>query len=123
MAVGCDARRLGVAVMDADDALIPAGQYVRELTPVIRPNGKVYQPIKQPVAQETEEDHCGEVWIFVLRTHHLDLAYQLANSLGLGDVDRDSAERTWIRDTFESGKRVYLTDPVRGVPAVVYAVT
>ncbi len=111
----------------SDEALFAADPYLRELEPVTRPNGKVYQPIKRPVAVETDEDHRGDSWVYVLRTHHLDLAYQLAAKhaawLGWGDVDRDSAERTWIRDAFWSGERVWLTDPVRGCPAVVFGVS
>jgi hypothetical protein len=108
--------------MDTDDALFPAGQFTRELTPVTRPNGKVYQPIKRPAAIEVEE-YNDDTAVYVLRTHDIDRAYALAIRLGLGDVHLDSAHQTWIRDTFRGGRRVFDTDAVHGCPAVTFEVT
>lgn len=103
--------------------LFPAGPFRRPLSPpVVRPNGKVYQPVKLPVARGVE-DHHGDLHIYVLRTHQVERAYQLATSMGLGDVDRESAECTWIRDTYWNGERVYDTDPVRGCAAVTFEVS
>lgn len=106
------------------DRIVPAGQVIPTgyLTPVTRPNGKIYRPVKPPVAVEVEDYRDGTE-IYVLRTHDIDRAYRLATRLGLGEVHRESAHQTWIRDTFRDGGRVYDTDPEHGCPVVTFEVT
>lgn len=95
------------------------------LVPVTRPNGKVYQPVKPPIAVGVD-DVDGRTEIYVLRTHNVDAAYALAQfearRLDVGSVVRDSAELSWLRQTIRDGQRCYDSDRERGCPAVCFEV-
>lgn len=93
------------------------------LKPVTRPDGRTYQPRKVPAAVVVHDHHEDPAWIYVLRTHDLDLARAIAGELaereGLELLDAQ-AWRDWIHNGMDRGERFYFSNPVRGVPTVIF---
>ncbi len=88
--------------------LVPAGY---GLTPVTRPNGKIYQPRKGPIAYLLDNDDdwrapCAQV--LVVRTHDVARAHALA--LKLETVDPNPHPPTWFRLMLRSGGQVWVGD-------------
>lgn len=98
-------------------------QIYADLTPVPRPNGKLYRPRKVPSVEQYADRHdcTGAV---VLRTHDVELAVALAvNLIREYDLDPANAYTTWWRvvpfDPDGYFDSAWLHDPARGVPCVV----
>jgi hypothetical protein len=89
---------------------------VTDLTPVTRPNGKVYRPRKitaRPVA-DSDELLCGVV---VLGTHDTGRAKPLADALAhqeFAGFEATDPETGWFREGYESGQPVWIRDDVHG---------
>lgn len=93
------------------------------LVPVLRPNGKLYRPRKPPAAVVVPDHHDEYHWIYVLRTHDIARAHELATALALRwgfDLDDCEVWREWVHDAIEGGDRFWRNDPVRGVPTVIF---
>lgn len=91
-----------------------------DLVPVTRPNGNVYRPRKAPSAVEIWNDDEGCVWVYVLRTHDIERAWNLA--CGWMGAERDTAEPAWVRHVMRDGDHWYERDEVRGAPCVIFEV-
>lgn len=96
-----------------------------DLVAVTRSNGKVYRPRKAPRAIQVDntwawEDEADSV-IVVLGTHDIERAFGLAAKHWPG-AQKETAHRTWVRETIRSGDRTIAYDPVRGAAAVTFDV-
>lgn len=92
-----------------------------DLVAVTRPNGKVYRPRKQPVGVIVHDRHEDPRWIYILRTHDIGRARAMANRMADSEgfhIDDDEVWKGWSRDGMLNGERVYVEDPIRGVPTV-----
>lgn len=94
-----------------------------DLVPVTRPNGKIYRPRKPPrwirIDDWDSEDEPNS-WVYVLGTHDIDRAWQLAQ--GVYGADRSTAEQCWIRHTMRDNEHCYDLDEIRGAAAVTFEV-
>lgn len=94
------------------------------LTPVTRPDGRVYRPRKPPRVQRIDNDDFfresgPDFWVYVLGTHDFEQAFELASKAWSG-LDWDSGERAWLRLGYQDGEPAYVYDPVRGAPTVIF---
>ncbi len=95
-----------------------------ELVAVTRPDGRIYKPRKGPraVLVDNPDDMRSPFgWVFVLGTHDVDRAFELACTLGEG-VERSSATLTWMRLAIRNHELFYDYDPVRGAATVSFEV-
>jgi hypothetical protein len=96
------------------------------LAETIRPDGRTYRPRKRPVAVVLEDADDAYAWIYVLRTHDVDRALDLARMLAQREGLEIDATRPpaliWTRVAIRNWEREYVDDPVRGVPAVTFKV-
>lgn len=103
-------------------AITPANP---DLVPVTRPNGKVYRPRKGPRGIRIDDwdarDDDPNAWVYVLGTHDVERAYQLAIKISYG-VQRDTAEQCWLRQTMRDGDACFDYDDVRGAASVTFEV-
>lgn len=98
-----------------------------ELTPVERPNGKIYRPRKiRAIYCENPYGHRNDV--FVLGTHDLigalevaagEVRYRLGGPYFLIDA---VGEIGWWREMLHNGERVVIADEVRGAAGIRYEV-
>lgn len=96
-----------------------------DLVPVVRPDGRIYRPHKAPRALLVADDRDPYAWIYVQGTHDVDRAYNLAVRLARSQgvaIDRETANRTWIRAAMRDGDPVFDYDPVKGAAAVSFDV-
>lgn len=87
-----------------------------ELVPVVRPNGKVYLPKRHPwVIGATDDDEVH--WVYVLRTHDVDLARKLARPFVCSHIV--DPQMLWVRETIRRGEPFLAHgEERRGMPAV-----
>jgi hypothetical protein len=93
--------------------------------PLVRPNGKPYRARKGIEVAEFGDHSTGCTGIVVLRTHDIERAKTCAAStLAAYELEADVARRDWWRlvpwDSSGEYERSYITDPVRGIPCVVF---
>lgn len=101
----------------ADELMIDA------LVEVVRPNGKIYRPRKPPRSiriDDWDSEDEPNSWVYVLGTHDIERAWQLAQRVY--GTDRDTAEQTWIRHTMRDNEHCYDLDDIRGAAAVTFEV-
>lgn len=89
-----------------------------------RPNGKLYRPRKDITAEEFQDAY-GDTGIVVLRTHDIeDARSRYPELLAVHDLQDAEGVRDWWRlvpwDAGSGHDRSYISDPVRGVPCVVF---
>jgi hypothetical protein len=86
-----------------------------------RPNGKTYRPRKPPVASQFADPDGDFGGVVVQRTHDIDTARRLAqNVLDEYEMDPDAFERVWWRLGISDNGLMWLDDPTRGVPCIVW---
>jgi hypothetical protein len=97
---------------------------VAELTPVVRPNGKLYRP-RAITANAVCDENDALSGVVVLGTRDVDAAQPLADSyarwqLGCPTYAAASPEAGWWRDSFSDGVRCWVSDEVRGRAGVFF---
>lgn len=97
-----------------------------ELTPVVRPNGKLYRPRKLR-AIYFENDHLGRYGVLVLGTHTQSVGLPLAGAEARyrveGGVLDAIPEEGWWRDGFECGERAWVWDEVHGAAGLRFEIS
>jgi len=97
-----------------------------DLTPVERPNGRLYRPRKPPATRLVPDIDSLFAYIYVLRTHDVDIALELAKVLAVWEGVEFREDRPprliWTRIAMRDYEQQYVDDPVRGVPAVCFEV-
>jgi hypothetical protein len=93
---------------------------------ITRPNGKVYNPRKPPIADFTSDDDGLYGGVIVLRTFDVDLARYLARPLWYEvddsiSVDEIAPTCDWLR-LVPNGSDCFMwtLDETRGVPCVMF---
>lgn len=93
--------------------------------PVTRPNGKVYRPRKAPRAIQVDNTYArsdeADSFILVIGTHDTERAYALAFKHWPG-TQKDTASRTWVRETIRNGDPFIEHDDIRGAATVTFEV-
>jgi hypothetical protein len=94
------------------------------LTPIQRPNGKIYRSRAVTANAVVDEDQILS-GVIVLGTHDRERAQPLADRYArwqLGSGYAAASPRTgWYRDAFEGGERRWITDEERGRAGVYFA--
>jgi hypothetical protein len=90
--------------------------------PITRPNGKIYRP-RKVVCHSWENDPGFEEGVVILGTHDVEACRAFATEMVQywikGEV-ADNPRVGWFRDGFESGRRMWVDDPVRGAAGVMW---
>jgi hypothetical protein len=95
------------------------------VTPITRPNGKVYRPRKLTVAY-CEEGACADASVLVLGTHDVVLAWPRAREEAVYRLSTEPDPHGtpgWWRDVMRNGERVWEYDDVRGRAGVQFEIT
>lgn len=94
------------------------------MTPIIRPNGKLYRPRGNLRVEEWENDGLGaECGVMVFGTLDVTEARPFAEKAIRGRFGMDDAlspHADWLRMGYRSGEHCWVRDEVRGAPAVVF---
>lgn len=94
-------------------------------SPVTRPNGKTYRPRMAPRALQVDNTYArsddADSLILVFGTHDIERAYALAAKHWPG-TQKDTADRTWVRETIRNGEPFIEYDDVRGAATVRFEV-
>lgn len=87
------------------------------LPPIERPDGRTYRP-RKVIAHAWEDDgYYNDRGAVVFGTHDVERARELAERACAGWYGMTHAVRAelgWFRDGYESGRRAWVNDPVRG---------
>lgn len=93
------------------------------LKPVTRPDGRVYRP-RKITGHAVADDGDLLSGVCILGTHDLAVAQPLADEyaswqLGSGSVALEP-ETGWFREGYESGRPMWIRDPVKGRAGVMF---
>jgi len=109
--------------IDMTPGTAPEGAITEALPPVIRPDGRVYQPrkIAAYAVADADEDLSG---VTVLGTHDMAIAQKMASGYAEWQLGRGSAaldpEVGWFREGYENGRPMWQRDPVKGRAGVMF---
>jgi hypothetical protein len=93
------------------------------LTAIRRPDGRLYQP-RKVIAWPLAGDDEVTSGVMVLGTHDIERARKLADEALAdwtdGGCTAAGPETGWFREGYESGRRVWVRDNVRGRAGVLF---
>ena len=95
------------------------------LPPIVRPNGKTYQPRKLTVEPIERPD--GDYAVIVFGTHDVETAQPLADERVRADVDPSyvagEPHLGWWRDGYQHGERAWVWDDELGRAGIRFTAT